>query len=79
MSDLPIAVSERVGRRARLPPLQVVVILAKRCLEVRASRSNGHARRACDWRRSKRTVAGTPGKSKNMKENDERVCHVFWR
>ncbi len=35
MSDLPIAVSERVGRRARLPPLQVVVILAKRRLEVR--------------------------------------------
>lgn len=35
MSDLPIAVSECVGGRARLPPLQVVVIMAKRRTEVK--------------------------------------------
>jgi len=35
MSRLPIAVSERMGGRARLPALQIFVILAKWRIKVR--------------------------------------------
>jgi hypothetical protein len=38
MSDLPIAISERVGRRARLSALQVVFFMAKRSIEVKRRR-----------------------------------------
>jgi hypothetical protein len=35
MPDLPITVSERMGGRARLPALQVLLVMAKRRIKVR--------------------------------------------
>ena len=74
MSGLSISVSERVGGRACLPALQIVIIVAQWCTEVKRKPLGGHFRRAC-YRRSPRGLRRT---IEIMKENDERVCHVFW-
>lgn len=74
MSGLSISVSEHMGGRARLPALQIVIIVAQWCTEVK---------RKPLWRALPQslltTIAeGLRGTIENMKENDERVCHVFW-
>ncbi len=71
MSGLPISVPERVGGRADLPSLQNVLCMAQRRTKV-TRKLSGRDDQAKDRQGLLRD------KIENMKENDERICHVIW-
>lgn len=78
MFDLPVAVSERVGGRARLPSLQNIFSMAQRRIEVKRKLSDTSPEPAVMTTEANDRQGLLREIIENMKENDERICHVIW-
>ena len=84
LSDLPVAVSERLGRRTHLPPLQVQVGMAQRRGQVIAARAcsakvgTGFARRTCSNKkiRAKSDSTGAVSGADGSAASDRRAERV---